>query len=142
MDSYWREKIKKILTKFKNEGKTIIITVHNIDEINEIIDDYLIIDKGQLVFSGSKVELDIYSKYKIFITKKYDVNKFRLFLKQNNIKSFKYDEDENSLVISISNYKELNYIVLYLIKNNLPLKNLIKLPINMESIYKALDDKN
>ncbi|ALD66035.1 hypothetical protein [Spiroplasma cantharicola] len=48
----------------KKEGRTIIITVHNIDEINEVIDNYLIINSGKLIFSGSKNKLDLYNKIK------------------------------------------------------------------------------
>ncbi|WP_148285972.1 hypothetical protein [Spiroplasma taiwanense] len=79
-------------------------------------------------------------KYKVFLTEKYEIEEFREFLNSKKIKSFKYDSIENSITIAISNYKQLNYVFLYLIKNNLPLKNFVKLPINMESIHKALED--
>ncbi|AHI52986.1 ABC transporter ATP-binding protein [Spiroplasma culicicola] len=141
LDSIWRNKIKNLLIKYKNEGKTIVITVHNIDEMADIIDDYVILDAGMKVFEGSKEELNIYSKYKIYLKEFFDVQNFRDFLLEKNIKSFKYDKEENSLVIAIDKYQQLNFLFLYLIKNNLPLKNLVKLPINMESIYKALEDK-
>ncbi|AHI52993.1 ATP-binding cassette domain-containing protein [Spiroplasma culicicola] len=141
LDSYWRNKIKNLLIGYKNEGKTIIITAHNIDEISDIIDDYLIIDQGKLIFQGSKKELNIYSKYKVYLKELFDVESFRKFLLEKNIKTFKYDEMENSLVIAIERYQQINYLFLYLIKNNLPLKNLVKLPINMESIHKALENK-
>ncbi|WP_342258421.1 ABC transporter ATP-binding protein [Spiroplasma endosymbiont of Dioctria linearis] len=140
LDSYWRNKIKNLLIDFKNQGKTIIITVHNIDEISDIIDDYIILEKGKKIFEGSKEALNIYSKYKLFIKDQFDVEKFREFLLQENIRSFKYDNYENSLVIAVDNYRQINYLFLYLIKNNLPLNNLIKLPINMESIHKALEN--
>ncbi|AUB31472.1 ABC transporter ATP-binding protein [Spiroplasma floricola] len=141
LDSYWTNKIKNLLIKYKKEGKTIIITAHNIDEIAEIIDNYLIIDNGELIFQGSKEELNVFSKYKVFLKSNFDVVKFREFLLTREIQSFRYDEEENSLVIAVKNYKQLNYLFLYLIKNNLLLKNLIKLPINMESIHKALESK-
>ncbi|WP_063623134.1 ABC transporter ATP-binding protein [Spiroplasma taiwanense] len=140
LDSYWRNKIKNLLIQYKSQGKTIIITSHNIDEISEIIDNYLVIENGKLLFEGTTKQLNIYTKYKIYVKEEYEVENFREFLNQRNIKSFKYDNIENSLTIAIANYKELNYIFLYLIKNNLPMKNLVKLPTNMESIHKALED--
>ncbi len=139
LDSYWRNKIKSLLMEAKNDGKTVILTVHNIDEIADIIDDF-IIDNGKNIFNGSSEELNIYSKYKVYITEKFEEKEFRNFLLTNNIKSFKYDKEENSLVVAIENFKQLNFLFLYLIKNNLPLKNLLKLPINMEAIYKALEN--
>ncbi|WP_342259066.1 ABC transporter ATP-binding protein [Spiroplasma endosymbiont of Dioctria linearis] len=140
LDSYWRNKIKILLMDAKKEGKTIIVTVHNIDEIADIIDDFIIIDNGQNIFNGSAEKLNVYSKYKVYISEQFEVQNFRNFLSTNNIKSFKYDEIENSLVVAIENFKQLNFLFLYLIKNNLPLKNLLKLPINMEAIYKALEN--
>ncbi|WP_342259059.1 ABC transporter ATP-binding protein [Spiroplasma endosymbiont of Dioctria linearis] len=140
LDSYWRNKIKILLMDAKKDGKTIIVTVHNIDEIADIIDDFIIIDNGQNIFNGSAEKLNVYSKYKVYISEQFEVQNFRNFLSTNNIKSFKYDEIENSLVVAIENFKQLNFLFLYLIKNNLPLKNLLKLPINMEAIYKALEN--
>ncbi|WP_339033471.1 ATP-binding cassette domain-containing protein [Spiroplasma endosymbiont of Cantharis rufa] len=139
LDSYWRNKIKILLVEAKKAGKTVVITVHNIDEIADIIDDFVIIDDGKNIFNGSTQELNVYSKYKIYINEKFSEKDFRSFLGDLNIKTFKYDIDENSLVVAIENFKQINYLFLYLIKNNLPLKNLVKLPINMESIYKALE---
>ncbi|WP_339030621.1 ABC transporter ATP-binding protein [Spiroplasma endosymbiont of Cantharis nigra] len=140
LDSYWRNKIKTLLMDAKKDGKTIIVTVHNIDEIADIIDDFIIIDNGQDIFNGSAEKLNVYSKYKVYISEQFEVQNFRNFLLNNNIKSFKYDDIENSLVVAIENFKQLNFLFLYLIKNNLPLKNLLKLPINMEAIYKALEN--
>ncbi|ALD66561.1 ATP-binding cassette domain-containing protein [Spiroplasma cantharicola] len=141
LDSYWRNKIKILLVEAKKAGKTVVITVHNIDEIADIIDDFIIIDDGKNIFNGSAEELNVYAKYKIYINEKFDEKDFRTFLEEQKIKTFKYDVDENSLVVAIDNYRQINYLFLYLIKNNLPLKNLVKLPINMESIYKALEAK-
>ncbi|AUB31705.1 ATP-binding cassette domain-containing protein [Spiroplasma floricola] len=141
LDSVWRYKIKKLLINYKEQGKTIIITVHNIDEIADIIDDYIILEKGEKIFEGSKEELDLYPKYKLFIKQKFNVENLKNFLAKYNIKSFKYDETENSLIIGIKNQKQINYLFLYLIKNNLPLSNVNSLPINMEAIHKALESR-
>ncbi|ALD66033.1 ABC transporter ATP-binding protein [Spiroplasma cantharicola] len=141
LDSYWRKKIKDLLIKYKKEGRTIIITVHNIDEINEVIDNYLIIDSGKLIFSGSKEELDLYNKYKVYLNEKFDIIEFKKFLDSKNIKSFKYDEEEISIVFATKDLKEINWIFIYFISKSIPILNLIKLPINMEAVHKALDSK-
>ncbi|WP_342275114.1 hypothetical protein [Spiroplasma endosymbiont of Cantharis lateralis] len=82
------------------------------------------------------------SKYKIFIKDIFDVQSFKNYLLQENILSFKFDAYEKSLVIAVQTYRQINYLFLYLIKNNLPLVNLVKLPINMESIHKALENRD
>ncbi|WP_063623138.1 ATP-binding cassette domain-containing protein [Spiroplasma taiwanense] len=141
LDSYWRNKIKNLLYDYKKQGKTVIITAHNIDEISNIIDDYIILEDGKKIFEGSQLELNIYNKYKLFLDQKFDVPKFRAFLAEKNIKSFNYDEDENSIVFATKSLKEINWVFLYFIGLTNPILNLIKLPINMESINKALEDK-
>ncbi|WP_342258971.1 ABC transporter ATP-binding protein [Spiroplasma endosymbiont of Dioctria linearis] len=141
LDSIWRNKVKNLLIDFKREGKTVIITVHNIDEIADIIDDYLIIDSGKIVFQGSAEELNIYTKYKIFFFDNIDYKRMKLFLDKKNIRSFKYDFEEKSLVFATNNAKEINWIFLYLLKESIPIFNLIKLPINMDSIFKAIESK-
>ncbi|AUB31787.1 ATP-binding cassette domain-containing protein [Spiroplasma floricola] len=140
LDSYWRNKIKNLLKDYKKEGKTVIISAHNIDEIWDIIDDYVILGDGLKIFQGSNQELNIYNKYKLFLDKKFDVDKFKEFLKQKNIKSFKYNDDENSIVFATNSLKEINWVFLYFIGLANPILNLIKLPINMESINKAIED--
>ncbi|WP_339030606.1 ABC transporter ATP-binding protein [Spiroplasma endosymbiont of Cantharis nigra] len=142
LDSIWRNKVKNLLIKFKNEGKTIIFTVHNIDEMTDIIDDYIIIERGKLIFLGSKEELNIYNKYKVFLDSEFEVEELRSFLNKRNIKSFKFDLQENSIVIATNNTKEINWLFLFFLKKNIPIKNLVKLPVNMESIHKALESKN
>ncbi|WP_342275156.1 ABC transporter ATP-binding protein [Spiroplasma endosymbiont of Cantharis lateralis] len=141
LDSYWRNKIKNLLIKFKQEGKTIIITAHNIDEINEIIDNYLVIDSGKLIFSGSKEELNVYNKYKLFLQDRFDNSDFREFLKTKEIKSFKFNESENSIIFATNQLKEINWIFVYFISKSILILNLVKLPINMESVHKAIEDK-
>ncbi|WP_342259124.1 hypothetical protein [Spiroplasma endosymbiont of Dioctria linearis] len=98
-------------------------------------------ESGKKIFEGSKEQLNIYPKYKIYIKDLFDVQEFRNYLLQENIISFKYDQNENSLVIAAQTYRQINYLFLYLIKKNLPLINLVKLPINMESIHKALESR-
>ncbi|WP_339033701.1 ABC transporter ATP-binding protein [Spiroplasma endosymbiont of Cantharis rufa] len=141
LDSYWRNKIKNLLIKFKQEGRTIIITAHNIDEINEIIDNYLVIDSGKLIFSGTKEELNVYNKYKLFLQDRFDNTDFREFLKTKKIRSFKFNESENSIIFATNYLKEINWIFVYFISKSVLILNLVKLPINMESVHKAIEDK-
>ncbi|ARU91917.1 ABC transporter ATP-binding protein [Spiroplasma clarkii] len=87
LDSIWREKVKNLLVKCKNQGKTIILTVHNIDEVNDIIDSYIIVESGLLLFSGTQEELDLYDKYKIFLHEDFDFEKFKTYAKEKTLKS-------------------------------------------------------
>ncbi|WP_339033426.1 hypothetical protein [Spiroplasma endosymbiont of Cantharis rufa] len=57
-------------------------------------------ENDKKIFEGSIDKLSIYSKYKIFIKDFLDFKTFRKYLLQENILSFKFDSDENSLVIA------------------------------------------
>ncbi|QGS52223.1 ABC transporter ATP-binding protein [Spiroplasma tabanidicola] len=139
LDSSWRNKMRNLLVDYKNNNKTILITSHNIDEINDLIDDYIILEDGKQVFNGSKEQLNMYSKYKIYFYGSFNYNGFKEFLIKKNISVFKYDEKENSVVFGTKSTKEINWIFLFLLKEETPVLNLVRLPINMESIYKAID---
>lgn len=139
LDSIWREKIKKIIYNFNSSGKTVIITVHNIDEIADIINDFIVIDKGKMVFNGSKLELNLYKKYKIELFAAFDYEYIKEMLEKYGIKTFKYKPEEHSFVVAIDTGKQINILFLLFVKQGLPIKTFMKLPINMESIYKALE---
>ncbi|AOG60082.1 ABC transporter ATP-binding protein [Spiroplasma helicoides] len=141
LDSGWRNKMRNLLIKYKEMGKTILITSHNIDEINDLIDYYVILEDGTQVFAGSKLDLNMYTKYKIYFYEDFDYEPFQEFLRSKNIKVFEYDKLEKSIVFATNTTKEINWIFLYLIKVSTPIQNLVKLPVNMDSIYKALKDK-
>ncbi|AKU79607.1 ABC transporter ATP-binding protein [Spiroplasma turonicum] len=142
LDSSWRNKMRNLLIDYKNRERTVVITSHNIDEINDLIDYYVVLDKGKLVFKGSKIDLNMYAKYKMYFYERFDYESFQKFLNGKNIKAFKYDELENSIVFATNSTKEINWIFLYLIKETTPILNLVKLPVNMDSIYKALEDSD
>ncbi|WP_041618840.1 ATP-binding cassette domain-containing protein [Spiroplasma taiwanense] len=137
-----KKQIEKITNKFKKSGKTVIITSHNIDELFDIIEYYVVIDSGELLFEGSTEKLNIYTKYKILLNDSFDKEGFVKFLNTLDIEFYKFDNEENAVTISIRKYKQINYLFLYLVKQNLPIKNLRKIPINMESIHKAIEDYN
>jgi len=141
LDSIWREKIKKLLIKYKEQKRTLIVTLHNIDEMNDIIDNYIIIKHGKLLFNGTSKELDLYIKYKIFMhndNNNFNVEDFKEFAQSKNIKVFKYNSEEKTIIVSFSDKNSLNWINLYFIKKAVPIKKIIKLRIDMESILRAL----
>ncbi|QBQ08008.1 ABC transporter ATP-binding protein [Spiroplasma gladiatoris] len=143
LDSAWRNKLKNLLIDYKKKGKTILFTSHNIDEVNDLIDYYVILgENGNQMFKGSKEELDLYSKYKLYFCEDFDYEGLKTFLNSKNIKVFKHDKIENSIVFATRSTKEINWVFLYLIKETSPVQNLVRLPINMNSIYKAIEGKD
>ncbi|MFQ5769414.1 MAG: ABC transporter ATP-binding protein, partial [bacterium] len=62
VDPIGRKKIRDILLHLKDEGKTIFLNSHLLSEVEMICDKVAILDKGQLIRSGSVEELTSPSK--------------------------------------------------------------------------------
>ncbi|MHB9010799.1 MAG: ABC transporter ATP-binding protein [Ignavibacteriaceae bacterium] len=67
VDPISRKKMKGVLNKFKDRGKTVMITSHSLIELEDLCDVVAIINKGKIVFQSATK--DIRSKIKNEITK-------------------------------------------------------------------------
>ncbi|ATI74110.1 ATP-binding cassette domain-containing protein [Mesoplasma florum] len=142
LDSKWRGQSYKILKEFKEEfNSTIILTVHNIDEVYNIIENFVILEKGKLLFSGSKSELNLYKKINVSFEKDVVLAEVEKLLNQHNILTFNFDLSTNSLVIGLNQYQTFNDALAILEKNHIQPKDVIAQAINMDAITKALEDK-
>ena len=63
LDVVLSKEIEEYLLKLKEQGKTIVLSTHILDIVNKLADSLIIINKGKIVFSGSKEEL--YEKYSV-----------------------------------------------------------------------------
>ena len=57
LDVVLSREIEEYLLKLKEQGKTIVLSTHILDIVNKLADSLIIINKGKIVFSGSKEEL-------------------------------------------------------------------------------------
>ena len=67
-----KEFFNTILSEFYNEEKTIIISTHQVEEVEHILQDIIFIDNGEIVFSEDIDQLK--SRYKIISIPK-DINR-------------------------------------------------------------------
>lgn len=54
LDTEYRKKVYRLVKGLKEGGKTIIITLHNLDEAMTIADRVTVIDEGKIIFSDDK----------------------------------------------------------------------------------------
>ncbi|WP_084545407.1 ATP-binding cassette domain-containing protein [Mesoplasma chauliocola] len=142
LDSKWRGQSYKILKEFKEEfNSTIILTVHNIDEVYNIIENFVILEKGKLLFSGSKSDLNLYKKINVSFEKNIVLAEVEKLLNQHNILTFSFNLETNSLVIGLNEQQTFNDALAILEKNSMQPKDIVAQPINMDSIQKALEDR-
>lgn len=102
LDVIAREKMIKFLRDInKTEKTTIFLTTHNMDDIEEICNRIIIIDKGKKVYEGNLKDLkQIYANWKrITIVYKEKANKFcdrglQILEKHDNVIIFKAPNDK------------------------------------------------
>ncbi len=73
LDSEGRIELKKMLNRFKQEGKTMLICSHNLNDIDVLCDKVAILNKGEILFSGELDELiKIENKYEIVLDREFE----------------------------------------------------------------------
>ncbi|AXK51402.1 ATP-binding cassette domain-containing protein [Spiroplasma alleghenense] len=132
LDSIWRKKIYAIFERLKEEGKTIILTTHNIDEFYGLFDALTVVEEGKLLYSGEIKSIDLDLKYRVVVDG--DALKVAEFLRSKNISCVEDETTPNGLIVIFNKQFEVNYLFLYLVRNNLPLDVFEKIAINMEEI--------
>ncbi|MCQ2748242.1 MAG: ATP-binding cassette domain-containing protein [Mycoplasmoidaceae bacterium] len=57
LDLYYQNKVKKIIKSLKQDGKTVIIITHNMDNVLELADEVLVLHDKKLIASGTPYEI-------------------------------------------------------------------------------------
>ncbi|WP_051418401.1 ATP-binding cassette domain-containing protein [Mesoplasma seiffertii] len=144
LDSLWRKKIKEILLEYKNNDKTVIIVVHNIDEVFDIVDDIILIEQGQIIYKSELKDLKLYLRSRLFfktdIAKHPSYNEFKKQLLESGFEIFEEDLESKTLEIGVLKEEahKINFLVAMIIKFNMFLEEIINVPMNFESIYNSL----
>ncbi len=68
VDPISRVEIRKIISQLKNDGKTVIITSHDLSEVEKIAEEITMIKDGELVFNLNHKEIKDVSLEEIFIS--------------------------------------------------------------------------
>ena len=57
LDPLGAKMLRDVIRKLKNEGRTVLLTTHNLAEVEELCDRLIIINKGKLVAGGTPAEI-------------------------------------------------------------------------------------
>ena len=99
LDVFVKENIRKFIKEINKEKKTtVILTTHDLKDIEDVCDRIILLDKGQIIYDGEKQKFkDTYGKYVFaeFIIKNKTEN-----IKLNNAQII--EETENRLKIKFS----------------------------------------
>ena len=129
LDPIVLETIKDEILKTKEEGKTIVISSHNISTLQKLVDTFILISKGKLADNESTERFgQNFIKFQAMF--KRDISKDELTKKGLNIVSFrKYGSIYNIVVLDVDNVDEI-------ISSVAPATLLEQVPIDSEEIVK------
>ena len=128
------------LKMLQKEGKSIFISSHILDELDQFVDSVTILDGGKIVFTG-KIE-DIQKKISIFSVKlsnKKDFSKLKQYLEKNKIK-FKMNLQEE-FIIQPKTSRTFLTISKFIIENKIPFEFMGKKKMTLSDIYKKFVKK-
>lgn len=106
LDMSFRKKLRFFLKEWKEEGRIVIITSHNLEEAKLFIDDFTLIDRGRIVDKFDALERKYYSF--TFITSDNELAA-NILRKDPSLISLKYDVD--SIKIKIKSQEFLPLII-------------------------------
>ena len=122
LDVFVKEKIRKFIKDINKEKKTtVILTTHDLNDIEDVCDRIILLDKGKIIFDGEKQKFkDTYGKYVIaefIISSKNknicDLNNATILEENEKSLKIKFLHDETTivkLINEISNYCTINDI--------------------------------
>ena len=107
LDVFVKENIRKFIKDINKEKKTtVILTTHDLKDIEDVCDRIILLDKGQIIYDGEKQRFkDIYGKYVIaeFIINSKNgnvnsINNATLLEETNKSIKVKFMHDETTIV--------------------------------------------
>lgn len=122
LDVFVKEKIRKFIKDINKEKQTtVILTTHDLNDIEDVCDRIILLDKGKIIFDGEKQKFkDTYGKYVIaefIISSKNknicDLNNATILEENEKSLKIKFLHDETTivkLINEISNYCTINDI--------------------------------
>ena len=118
LDVFVKENIRKFIKEINKEKKTtVILTTHDLKDIEDVCDRIILLDRGQIIYDGEKQKFkDIYGKYTlaelIVSTKNLSVkdklksNNFEIIEENENKMKIKFKHDETTIVKIMNDISE------------------------------------
>ena len=106
LDVFVKENIRKFIKDINKEKKTtVILTTHDLKDIEDVCNRIILLDKGQIIYDGSKQKFkDTYGKY--VVADLIINNKLKEINKSITLKNIEIiEESENNLKIKFSHEK-------------------------------------
>ncbi|MEG0277032.1 MAG: ABC transporter ATP-binding protein, partial [Coprobacillus sp.] len=143
IDPQSRNHILSSLKILKDQGTTIIYTTHYMEEVEEIADRIIIMDKGEKIAEGTLKEL--LEKYKDTLIYTLYLDKVTIDIEESllNIEGVQsIQQEENKIQITVSKNNEvLDKIILFFVQHNCHIQKMETEEGNLEMVFLELTGK-
>lgn len=125
--------LRKKLLSIKQQGKTIFISSHNLDEIEKIVDRVIFIEKGKIV--GEKSLEELQTNQVSYLMKVSNKNAAVNIL---NSYDFDFYEVDDKLKINVANENDFSNMIKLITNHNILIYSIEKQFMDLEDYYKLI----
>ena len=135
---------RQMVWELHEQGKTILLSSHNLAELSELCTDIGIIDAGKMVLSGSNdAAIDqIYTSKQIIISVHDQMEKALAFLKESPmVRTISICEKDIMVGFTGDEHRE-SELLKQMIEAGIPVRGFMREPGSLESIFMQITDHN
>ena len=135
---------RQMVWELHEQGKTILLSSHNLAELSELCTDIGIIDAGKMVLSGSMDEImeRIYTSKQIIISVHDQMEKALAFLKESPmVRTISICEKDIMVGFTGDEHRE-SELLKQMIEAGIPVRGFMREPGSLESIFMQITDHN
>lgn len=139
LDVLVKEKIRKFIKDINKEKKTtVILTTHDLKDIEDVCNRIILLDKGEIIYDGDKQKFkDSYGKY--VTAEIYVKDKLKDFKDIENINNFEIiEETENKVKIKFNHEETTIMRVIDEMSNNCKIEDIHMKEEELEDILKEI----
>ncbi len=144
IDPQSRNHILSSVKTMREKGMTIIYTTHYMEEVEEISTRIIIMDKGQIIASGTKEKLkEEVVNYKRFIIEVDGLNELNLeeFYNVEGVKDVSLEAGKLRIT-TLTGVENLDKLIAILVNNSVKINNLNCQTASLETVFLNLTGKN
>lgn len=135
---------RQMVWELHEQGKTILLSSHNLSELSELCTDIGIIDAGKMVLSGSMDEImeRLYTSRQIIISVPGQIEKAIAFLKENPLIRTMTISEKDIMVGFTGDEQMESELLRQMIEAGIPVRGFMREPGSLESIFMQITDHN
>lgn len=137
LDPRTRVEFRDVVRELNEQGKTILISSHLLEDLSELCTDIGIIDAGKMIISGSIEEITerIHTSKPVIITVQGQTGEAIRLLKEHPLVQTITVKDQEIMVGFTGTAKEESGLLAGLVRAGVPVRGFIREPGNLEAVF-------